>query len=73
MFACGSIRNIGQLAPGETFAPAFLQVAKPKPGSHVIDFGCGTGRGGLVLWHKAGLKVTLIDFANNCLDDMLAV
>lgn len=54
-------------APGEFLARYFFQQAKPKDGSHVIDFGCGTGRGAREL-RKGGLKVTLIDFARNCLD-----
>ena len=31
-------------SPGEQFVPTFLEQAKPKAGSHVLDFGCGTGR-----------------------------
>jgi SAM-dependent methyltransferase len=56
------------VAPGEVFATVFLQQARPRHGSHVIDFGCGTGRGAVAL-HDVGLKVTMLDFARNCLDD----
>jgi hypothetical protein len=57
------------VAPGEQHAQLFLQVAKPRAGAHLIDFGCGTGRGALMLALVGGLRVTMIDFVNNCLDD----
>lgn len=56
------------VAPGETAAQAFLSVAKPRPGSEVIDFGCGTGRGALMLALLGQMQVTMLDFADNCLD-----
>jgi len=56
------------VAPGESLAQVFLTQARPKPGAHIIDFGCGTGRGALMLAILGGLKVTMIDFVNNCLD-----
>jgi SAM-dependent methyltransferase len=56
------------VAPGEMFAELFLVKADPKVGSHIIDFGCGTGRGAKKL-HDAGMKVAMLDFARNCLDD----
>jgi len=59
-------RNI---SPGEQLAQGFLTVARPAPGAHVVDFGCGTGRGALVLAVVGGLRVTMVDFVNNCLDD----
>jgi hypothetical protein len=37
------------VAPGEIFAEKFLVHTNPKVGAHVIDFGCGTGRGALKL------------------------
>jgi len=55
-------------APGENLSIYFLKQAKPKDGAHVIDFGCGTGRGAMRL-RDAGLKVTMLDFARNCLDE----
>ena len=36
-------------SPGEKIYHEFLAQAKPKAGSSVIDFGCGTGRGALNL------------------------
>jgi hypothetical protein len=60
------------VAPGEELAHLFLQHAQPKPGSEVIDFGCGTGRGALMLALPppmgGGMRVTMVDFVRNCLD-----
>lgn len=56
------------VAPGESVATQFLAQARPKPGSEVIDFGAGTGRGALMLALLGGLKVHMLDFADNCLD-----
>ena len=52
-------------APGEDCAEAFLEIVKPD--GRVIDFGCGTGRAALKM-HRAGIDVTLVDFAGNCRD-----
>lgn len=59
------------VSPGEGLAQLFLQIARPKPGSEIIDFGCGTGRGGLMLAVLGGMKVTLVDFVRNSLDEDL--
>lgn len=53
------------LAPGEDCADQFLSIAQPS--GLVIDFGCGTGRGGLKI-KQAGCDVLLVDFADNCRD-----
>lgn len=58
-----------QVAPGEGIAAMFLSQARPKAGSEVIDFGAGTGRGALMLALLGGLKVHMLDFAENCLDE----
>ena len=57
-----------KVAPGEGAAFEFLAQAKPSRGSSVIDLGCGTGRGSLNLAFFGGLDVTMLDFAENCLD-----
>src|SRR5512143_1136694 len=57
------------VAPGEQLAQEFLRIVNPKKGAEVIDFGCGTGRGAFALALWGGLKVTMIDFVKNCLDD----
>jgi len=57
-----------KVAPGEMLAQTFLNIAKPEPGSEVIDFGCGTGRGALMLALLGKMKVTMIDFVRNSLD-----
>lgn len=54
-------------APGEDCADLFLQVAKPKFNDMVYDFGCGTGRGAMRI--ADACRVTMFDFAENCLDD----
>lgn len=56
------------VSPGEQNAFLFLGQAKPRAGSDVIDFGCGTGRGAFMLALFGGMKVTMLDFAENCLD-----
>tara|TARA_R110000824_G_scaffold135372_1_gene298671 strand:- start:2610 stop:3995 length:1386 start_codon:yes stop_codon:yes gene_type:complete len=53
---------------GEQIYNEFLQTAKPRAGSSVLDIGCGTGRGGLNLAVFGKLNVTYVDFAPNCLD-----
>ena len=57
---------------GENWAVHFLAQAKPKADSELIDFGCGTGRGGLALAMLGNMKVTLLDFTDNSLDPEVA-
>lgn len=57
-----------QVAPGEGCAMEFLSQARPPKGASVLDLGCGTGRGGLMLALLGGLDVTFVDFTDNCLD-----
>jgi Methyltransferase domain len=57
------------VAPGEGIAQLFLAQAKPRAGSTVIDFGAGTGRGALMLALMGNLRVRMLDFASNCLDE----
>ncbi|MBE0556586.1 MAG: DUF115 domain-containing protein, partial [Proteobacteria bacterium] len=60
------------VAPGEIFATLFMKRLNPKHGSTVIDFGAGTGRGAARL-RDAGMKVTMLDFVWNSLDQAVAV
>jgi len=56
-------------SPGEQAAQTFLSQAKPLKDSTCIDFGCGTGRGGLMVALFGNMVVTLVDFAKNALDE----
>lgn len=56
------------VAPGEDAAFLFKRVVSPQKNESLIDFGCGTGRGGVALAALCKLNVTLLDFAGNCLD-----
>lgn len=62
------IEEYRKKSPGEACVMEFLSQAKPKAGSTVVDIGCGTGRAGMALAIVGNLKVTFIDFAENCLD-----
>ena len=57
-----------RVAPGEFAATAFLAQARLHHDAEVLDFGCGTGRGALMIALLGGAKVTMLDFAGNCLD-----
>ena len=54
-------------APGEHIAMHYVAQCRPHHG-RLIDFGAGTGRGALML-HRLGYDVTMIDIADNCLDE----
>lgn len=56
-----------KVSPGENIAEYYLHKVNPPKGSKIIDFGCGTGRGGLKLY-QAGMDVVLTDFVPKCLD-----
>lgn len=56
-------------APGERHVLTFIKQANLEPSAEVIDFGCGTGRGAMMLALLASCKVTMVDFADNCLDE----
>ena len=64
-----NIEDYRKVAPGEGTAHTFLEQARPLKDSTVIDFGCGTGRGGLMIALFGNTIVTLLDFAENALDD----
>jgi hypothetical protein len=63
-----TVPDYRKISPGELAAQTFFEVAKPKKGDEIIDFGCGTGRGGLMMHFMGGLNTTMTDFAENCLD-----
>jgi len=63
-----AIDDYRKVAPGEQSAFTFLEIAKPLPHSTCIDFGCGTGRGALMLAMFGKMIVTMVDFAKNALD-----
>ncbi len=57
-----------RVAPGEAAATAFLTQARMRRDAEVLDFGCGTGRGALMIALLGAAKVHMLDFAENCLD-----
>jgi SAM-dependent methyltransferase len=61
------------VSPGEMAAPRFLSLiaSRLRASSTITDFGCGTGRAAKHFLN-AGLRVTLVDFVNNCLDEDVA-
>lgn len=59
-------------SPGENAALEFVTLCGIDAETYVIDFGCGTGRGGAKIRELTGAAVTLIDFAENALDPGLA-
>jgi SAM-dependent methyltransferase len=60
------------VSPGECLAVTFLEQARPEKDAEVIDFGCGTGRGALALAAFGALRVKMVDFTANCLDEDVA-
>ena len=60
------------VAPGQLHADKFLEFAKPTAQQTIIDYGCGTGRGALAIQRGCGAAVTMLDFADNCLDRQVA-
>jgi SAM-dependent methyltransferase len=54
------------VSPGESVAHTFVKVCRPE--GMVIDFGCGTGRGGLAIEKLTECKVMLVEFTSNSRD-----
>lgn len=65
MWAVGDYRKC---APGEQSVDLFLKLAAPSKTETVIDFGAGTGRAAMLMALIGGVKVHMLDFADNCLD-----
>ena len=57
-----------EASPGEGAAADFVKLAGITDASSVLDFGCGTGRGGAKIHEMTGAIVDLVDFADNALD-----
>jgi hypothetical protein len=55
--------------PGKETAQQFVDHFMPAWDETVIDFGCGTGTGGLEIQRICGAQVTLVDFTTNCLNE----
>ncbi|MSR16104.1 MAG: DUF115 domain-containing protein [Gammaproteobacteria bacterium] len=65
MWGFDAYRNV---SPGEHAVEQFLSVVSVTDKTRVIDFGCGTGRGGRKIHAITGADVLLVDFASNALD-----
>jgi SAM-dependent methyltransferase len=55
-----------EVSPGEHIADRFVELACITDKDTVIDFGCGTGRGGNRVAELTGCDMTLVDFVNAC-------
>ena len=64
---CWGVDDYRKYSPGEHLVDLFLETAKPADGATLVDWGCGTGRAAKRL-SEAGMDVTMLDFADNCLD-----
>ncbi len=66
-------RGIGREGPGDAMCSrqilAELPTLPPKP--RIVDLGCGTGAGALLLTEHFGVPVTAVDFAQPFLDEMM--
>lgn len=57
-----SVEAYGDVAPGEFYLPIFLQIVGAARG-HVLDAGCGSGKGALAL-QAADFRVTQCDLTD---------
>lgn len=57
-----------KVSPGEDIAARFVEIAQITGRNHVVDFGCGTGRGSARIHSLTGCQILQIDFADNCRD-----
>lgn len=70
MWLFDAYRNV---SPGELAVDQFLEAVEVMKDHCVIDFGCGTGRGGQKIHDRTGAEVTLVDFARNALDKNISL
>lgn len=66
--AMWSLPQYRQVSPGEHIAPMFVELARLVRDDTVIDFGCGSGRGGNRVVQISSCDMTLVDFTDNSLD-----
>lgn len=64
----GTLTQYGDQAPGEQWAAAFMDIARPLRHATVLDAGAGSGKGALAL-SAHGLDVTLCDLTPDGLVD----
>jgi hypothetical protein len=64
---CWDVDQYREYSPGKEAVGTFLEAASPSEGETIVDWGCGSGKGSKELY-DAGLDVTMLDFAFNCLD-----
>ena len=70
---CWNVDAYRGYSPGEQLVDLFLESAQANLGVKVIDWGCGTGRGGYGIHKKRpDLDITFVDIAENCLDEDVA-
>lgn len=55
------VREYGTHAPGEVYAPLFLDMARPSLSDSILDAGCGSGKGALALKAAGFSDVRLCD------------
>ncbi len=60
-----------KFSPGEQLAMQFVHQSGVKPDDVVIDFGCGSGRGSIMVAAFGKAKMIMLDFTDNCLDDFV--
>lgn len=60
----GGISTYGNHAPGEQWAPAFVEMTRDTMRRSVLDAGCGSGKGALAL-KALGFPVTLCDLTGD--------
>ncbi len=69
--AMWSKKTYRNYSPGDEHYEQVIEYLEPDEGASIIDFGCGTGRLASRLAEK--FAVTGVDFADNCLDEGIAL